>query len=464
MNAMSLAALMQKDTERSRQALPLHGMQAAANPSPGMPPDYHFSPHVAPQRPVTQQPQRPSDESFEVEAYSAGATADGHYLGSGDQYPCSYTRSPIYDQRPPPAAPRQRPGYPVYANAPPKPLRHGATSPNVAEGGGYDACNSYEGYDFYGAQEPLPAYAGRPVSAHYGDNVPNSTMTSTQMMRPRSADFLERDDDGEDRELYLRKKSAPAVAAKPRPKSSMAHYDWENEDEAHDWRVQQQQHQQWRSRTMETVAQDWCASRRVAAGKNAIWQGIKCMWKFGTKQEGSSRGFLHAPSIDPALMIKYCGMPWAFITKMNHAMPLYYFSSMACCAPPPERPPLPEEYRRRASEGSRPMDGMMGAHFNTELRGEPVGRAQETSAPLGPDLIPFSFLCSYMSLHSLACFMTYAPLALNNNFQIICLVYLQCCSVLMLLVLPVLLFMIASCIKACLSVLLLLIMMLMTLM
>ncbi|KAL3254073.1 hypothetical protein MRX96_054362 [Rhipicephalus microplus] len=145
---------MQKDTERSRQALPLHGMQAAANPSPGMPPDYHFSPHVAPQRPVH-----------------------------------ATTSAPIYDQRPPPAAPRQRPGYPVYANAPPKPLRHGATSPNVAEGGGYDACNSYEGYDFYGAQEPLPAYAGRPVSAHYGDNVPNSTMTSTQLMRPRSADF-----------------------------------------------------------------------------------------------------------------------------------------------------------------------------------------------------------------------------------------------------------------------------------
>lgn len=227
-------------------------MQAAANASQGIPPDYHFSPHVAPQRPGMQQPQRPSDESFEVEAYSAGAAPDGHYLGSGDQYPCSYTRSPIYDQRPPPAAPRQRPCYPVYANAPPKPLRHGATSPNVAEGGGYDACNSYEGYDFYGAQEPLPAYAGRPVSAHYGENVPNSTLTSTQLMRPRSADFLERDDDGE--EPYFSKKSAPAVAAKPRPKSSMAHYDWEDEDEAHDWRGQQQQ-QQWRSRTMETVPQ-----------------------------------------------------------------------------------------------------------------------------------------------------------------------------------------------------------------
>ncbi|XP_075743316.1 uncharacterized protein LOC119169614 isoform X4 [Rhipicephalus microplus] len=427
MNAMSLAALMQKDTERSRQALPLHGMQAAANASPGMPPDYHFSPHVAPQRPVTQQPQRPSDESFEVEAYSAGATADGHYLGSGDQYPCSYTRSPIYDQRPPPAAPRQRPGYPVYANAPPKPLRHGATSPNVAEGGGYDACNSYEGYDFYGAQEPLPAYAGRPVSAHYGDNVPNSTMTSTQLMRPRSADFLERDDDGEDRELYLRKKSAPAVAAKPRPKSSMAHYDWENEDEAHDWRVQQQQHQQWRSRTMETVAQagvlhDESQLGRMPSGKASSACGSSAQSKKAVHKEQSMKRLLEWKQ--RMLQSPLCKKQGQQQQQQQHHQQQRVVPSpqelqsavlrktpVPECAPPPERPPLPEEYRRRASEGSRPMDGMMGAHFNTEPRGEPVGRAQETSAPLGPDLIQHAKMSptryrdspDYVNLRNLRC-------------------------------------------------------------
>ncbi|KAL1422578.1 hypothetical protein MTO96_021986 [Rhipicephalus appendiculatus] len=371
---------MQKDTDRSRQALPLHGMQAAANASQGIPPDYHFSPHVAPQRPGMQQPQRPSDESFEVEAYSAGAATEGHYLGSGDQYPCSYTRSPIYDQRPPPAAPRQRLCYPVYANAPPKPLRHGATSPNVAEGGGYDACNSYEGYDFYGAQEPLPAYAGRPVSAHYGDIVPNSTMTSTQLMRPRSADFLERDDDGEDRELYFRKKSAPAVAAKPRPKSSMAHYDWEDEDEAHDWRVQQHQHQQWRSRTMETVAQAGVFHDESQLGRMPSGKASSACGNSSQSKKAAHSAVLRKTPVPES-------------------------------APPPERPPLPEEYRRRASEGSRPMDGMMGAHFfNTEPRGEPVGRAQE-SAPLGPDLIQHAKMSptryrdspDYVNLRNLRC-------------------------------------------------------------
>ncbi|KAH7968269.1 hypothetical protein HPB52_007302 [Rhipicephalus sanguineus] len=384
MNAMSLAALMQKDTDRSRQALPLHGMQAAANASQGIPPDYHFSPHVAPQRPGMQQPQRPSDESFEVEAYSAGAAPDGHYLGSGDQYPCSYTRSPIYDQRPPPAAPRQRPCYPVYANAPPKPLRHGATSPNVAEGGGYDACNSYEGYDFYGAQEPLPAYAGRPVSAHYGDNVPNSTMMSTQLMRPRSADFLERDDDGEDRELYFRKKSAPAVAAKPRPKSSMAHYDWEDEDEARDWRGQQQQHQQWRSRTMETVPQAGAFHDESQLGR---MPSVKALSASGNSTQ-SKKAAHKEQSMKRLLEWKQRMLQSPLCKKPELQSAVLRKTPMPESALPPERPPLPEEYRRRASEGSRPMDGMLGAHFfNTEPRGEPVGRAQESSAPLGPDLI-----------------------------------------------------------------------------
>ncbi|KAH6934996.1 hypothetical protein HPB50_002936 [Hyalomma asiaticum] len=403
MNAMSLAALMQKDNDRSRQALPLHGMQAPANASQGIPPDYHFSPHVAPQRPGMQHPQRPSDESFEVEAYSAGAVADGHYLGSGDQYPCSYTRSPIYDQRPPPAAPRQRPCYPVYANAPPKPLRHGATSPNIAEGGGYDACNSYEGYDFYGAQEPLPAYAGRPVSAHYGDSVPNSAMTSSQLMRPRSADFLERDDDGEDRELYFRKKSAPAVAAKPRPKSSMAHYDWEDEDDARDWRGQQQQ-QQWRSRTMETVPQagafhDESQLGRTPSTKAASASGNSAQSKKAAHKEQSMKRLLEwKQRMLQSPLCKKPGQQQQQHHQQQHVVPSPQELQSAVLRKtpvpestmPPERPPLPEEYRRRASEGSRPMDGMLGGHFfNAEPRGEPVGRAQESSAPLGPDLIPY---------------------------------------------------------------------------
>ncbi|XP_049522443.1 LOW QUALITY PROTEIN: uncharacterized protein LOC119450369 [Dermacentor silvarum] len=425
MNSMSLASLMQKDTDRSRQTLPLHGMQAAANASQGIPPDYHFSPHVAPQRPGMQQPQRPSDESFEVEAYSAGAAPDGHYLGSGDQYPCSYTRSPIYDQRPPPAAPRQRPCYPVYANAPPKPLRHGATSPNVAEGGGYDACNSYEGYDFYGAQEPLPAYAGRPVSAHYGENVPNSTLTSTQLMRPRSADFLERDDDGE--EPYFSKKSAPAVAAKPRPKSSMAHYDWEDEDEAHDWRGQQQQ-QQWRSRTMETVPQagafhDESQMGRMPSAKAVSASGNSAQSKKAAHKEQSMKRLLEWKQ--RMLQSPLCKKPGQQQQQQQyhhqqHVVPSPQELQSAVLrktpvpesSQPPERPPLPEEYRRRASEGSRPMDGMPGGHFfNTEPRGEPVGRAQESSAPPGPDLIQhakmspsrYSDSPDYVNLRNLRC-------------------------------------------------------------
>ncbi|KAK8758090.1 hypothetical protein V5799_004278, partial [Amblyomma americanum] len=423
MNAMSLAALMQKDTERSRQALPPpHGPQSAVGGAQGfLPADYQFPQHVGPQRHGLQHhAQRPSDESFEVEAYSAGAVADGHYLGSGDQYPCSYTRSPIYDQRPaPPAAPRQRPCHPVYANAPPKPLRHGATSPNAGDscsggGGAYDGYNSYEGYDFYGAQEPLPAYAGRPVSAHYGDSLANS-VTTHQLMRPRSADFLERDDNcgaDDDGELYFRKRSAPAIATKPRPKSSMAHYDWEDEEEAREWRghQQQQQQQQWRSRTMETVTQSNAfhdqpqfgaatSPAKIAGAGGSPGSAVQSK-KAAHKEQSMKRLLEWKQRMLQSPLCKKPGQQQQQQQQHRHTVPSPHelqsavlrktpVPSNSSSSLPPERPPLPEEYRRRASEGSRPTDSSPGGQFfaTEALRGTPVGRAQETFAPPGPDLI-----------------------------------------------------------------------------
>ncbi|XP_077517963.1 uncharacterized protein LOC144128437 isoform X2 [Amblyomma americanum] len=446
MNAMSLAALMQKDTERSRQALPPpHGPQAAAGGAQGfLPPDYQFPQHVGPQRHGLQHhAQRPSDESFEVEAYSAGAVADGHYLGSGDQYPCSYTRSPIYDQRPaPPAAPRQRPCHPVYANAPPKPLRHGATSPNAGDscsggGGAYDGYNSYEGYDFYGAQEPLPAYAGRPVSAHYGDNLANS-VTTHQLMRPRSADFLERDDDcgaDDDGELYFRKRSAPAIATKPRPKSSMAHYDWEDEEEAREWRGhQQQQQQQWRSRTMETVPQSNAfhdqpqfgaatSPAKIAGAGGSPGSAVQSK-KAAHKEQSMKRLLEWKQRMLQSPLCKKPGQQQQQQQQHRHTVPSPHelqsavlrktpVPSNSSSSLPPERPPLPEEYRRRASEGSRPTDSSPGGQFfaTEALRGTPVGRAQETFAPPGPDLIQhtkaspvrYSDSPDYVNLRNLRC-------------------------------------------------------------
>lgn len=84
MNAMSLASVMQRETQpgsRPEQQRHRHQPQVFL---PGY--DGAVAPHH-PQPPTL----RPSDESFEVEAYAAGSR---EYLGSGDQYPCSYTHSP----------------------------------------------------------------------------------------------------------------------------------------------------------------------------------------------------------------------------------------------------------------------------------------------------------------------------------------------------------------------------------
>ncbi|XP_077560168.1 uncharacterized protein LOC144175025 isoform X2 [Haemaphysalis longicornis] len=436
MNAMSLASLVQKDTDRTHQAMPPRGAPQPGS-AQGFPPDYPFPQHAAPQRHHPQHhPQRPSDESFEVEAYS-GAAAESSYLSSGEQYPCSYTRSPIYDQRlPPPAAPRQRPCHPVYANAPPKPLRHGAVSPNAADGavspsGAYDGY--YEGYDFYGPQEPLPAYAGRPVSAHYGDHA------ASQLMRPRSADFLERDDDGgEDGELYFRKRSAPAVAAKPRPKSSMAHCDWEDEEDAREWRghhEQGQQQQQWRSRTMETVAQGStfhdqprlagalsaktvAASEETAQSKKAAHkeQSMKRLLEWKQRMLQSPLCKKPGQQQQPKHPVPSSLELQSAVLRKTPAPESSSSSSM-----PPERPPLPEEYRRRASEGCpRPLDasplrgaGAGGRFFagGEHTRGTPVGRAVDPSTLQGPDLIQHAKVSptryndspDYVNLRNLRC-------------------------------------------------------------
>lgn len=402
MNAMSLAALMQTETPHSAGAT---GHRQRHHPPPhGFPPSYELRP------PLHQPPIRTSDESFEVEGYAV----EHQYLGSGDQYPCSYTRSPIYDQRPG-VAPGPR--HPVYANAPPKPLRHGALSPTP---GGYDGYNGYEaydgypgfeGYDGYDPQEQLPAYAGRPRSAHYGDGVAAVAMPA--LMRPHSADFLERDEEADVGEFRF---GRVAASARPRPKSSMAQYDWEDEGYDED---------EWRNCGGAAPAEKLVAGpqrgaaqddpRRLLAGRRD--DGGMQTKKTAHKEESMKRLLEWKQRMLQSPLRKKQG-------QQNLVPSSFELQSAVLKRPtqvlggdvraPPERPPLPEEYRRRVlDEVHSPGEVWTGQR---RLSGGPshepiAGRPHEMQDAPGPDLIqhtkPQPPRCSdspdYVNLRNIQC-------------------------------------------------------------
>lgn len=402
MNAMSLAALMQTETPHSAGAT---GHRQRHHPPPhGFPPSYELRP------PLHQPPIRTSDESFEVEGYAV----EHQYLGSGDQYPCSYTRSPIYDQRPG-VAPGPR--HPVYANAPPKPLRHGALSPTP---GGYDGYNGYEaydgypgfeGYDGYDPQEQLPAYAGRPRSAHYGDGVAAVAMPA--LMRPHSADFLERDEEADVGEFRF---GRVAASARPRPKSSMAQYDWEDEGYDED---------EWRNCGGAVPAEKLVAGpqrgaaqddpRRLLAGRRD--DGGMQTKKTAHKEESMKRLLEWKQRMLQSPLRKKQG-------QQNLVPSSFELQSAVLKRPtqvlggdvraPPERPPLPEEYRRRVlDEVHAPGEVWTGQR---RLSGGPshepiAGRPHEMQDAPGPDLIqhtkPQPPRCSdspdYVNLRNIQC-------------------------------------------------------------
>ncbi|KAH9372973.1 hypothetical protein HPB48_019796 [Haemaphysalis longicornis] len=390
MNAMSLASLVQKDTDRTHQAMPPRGAPQPGS-AQGFPPDYPFPQHAAPQRHHPQHhPQRPSDESFEVEAYS--------WRGSREQLPEQRRAVPVLVHPQPylrPAPPTTR--CPTATPVPPR------LTERFRPAGAYDGY--YEGYDFYGPQEPLPAYAGRPVSAHYGDHA------ASQLMRPRSADFLERDDDGgEDGELYFRKRSAPAVAAKPRPKSSMAHCDWEDEEDAKGvaWDITSKGSssssgglapwRRWRRGARFTTSRGWrepCQAKTVATSEETTQskkaahkeQSMKRLleWKQRMLQSPLCKKPGQQQQQQPKHPVPSSLELQSAVLRKTPAPESSSSSSM-----PPERPPLPEEYRRRASEGCpRPLDasplgeaGPGGRFFagGEHTRGTPVGRAVDSSS------------------------------------------------------------------------------------
>lgn len=407
MSAMSLAALMQTETQ--------HSAGAPGHQQRHRPPPHGFPPSYDPRPPLQQPPHRTSDESFEVEGYAI----ENQYLSSGDQYPCSYTRSPIYDQHP---SVTPRPRHPVYANAPPKPLRHGALSPTPAPDSyvGYDGYNSYigydgypgyEGYDGYDLQEQLPAYAGRPRSAHYGESMAAATMPA--LLRPRSADFLERDDEADVGEFRF---GRGATAARPRPKSSMAQYDWEDEGYDED---------EWRNcggaaPAEKMVAGPQCGvaqddSRRVSTGRRD--SGGTETKKAAHKEESMKRLLEWKQRMLQSPLRKKQGhqnlVPSSF--ELQSAMLKRPTQALgADVRAPPERPPLPEEYRRRGLDEVLPPGEVRTSRqsLSGDLSCEPnAGRLREVQGAPGPDLIqhtkPQPARCSdspdYVNLRNIQC-------------------------------------------------------------
>ncbi|XP_064480640.1 uncharacterized protein LOC135394084 isoform X2 [Ornithodoros turicata] len=381
MNAMCLASLMQRE--------PQQGVEQCPQPQhENFPPSYEgihpFRPHPAqyhhhhPPQPHPSAHYQPNEPPYDANDYNA---AENDFLLSGEQYPCSYTQSPIYDSRPNKG--------PVYANAPPKPRRHGTASPTSDPYGfeppmGAEARIPHSPAHPYGASD-LPVGAADP-RCHYGD-----PLGKGPLFRPRSADFLERSDNG--RESRMRRVSQ----GKPRPKSSMAHYDWQGEDEDDEdvWagyvegREEGQRRASSDSRPTPADGGGRVAGARTALAQSSLGSSLGSVQSKKTPhKEESMKRLLEWKQrmLQSPLRKKHQGQG-AIPPDMYSSMAKRPVSSLGLgSSHPPERPPLPREYQMKLLKDAETQESRVAVLQQQNLN-TPLPDRQDLRAPPGPDLI-----------------------------------------------------------------------------